>query len=127
MYEIRKLNRSDTDFYALMGPIFGSRAIAKEIGIHIYDDANKQFYVTTHNGILVGVISLRGSVISDCYTKPWHRKIGVFGELLSEVKEDINYAKATCTQLSRGIFEQAGFKPIKELKNFTIMEYKKNA
>jgi hypothetical protein len=39
----------------------------------------------------------------------------------------MDYAKATCTLASRGVFEKAGFKTIKELKNFTIMEYKKNA
>lgn len=127
MYVIRKLNRSDTDFYVLMGPIFGSRIVAKEVGIHIYDDSDKQFFVTTHDGLIVGVLSVRKNIISDCYTKPGHRRIGVFGELLSEAKFEMNYAKATCTPASRGVFEKAGFKPVKELKNFTIMEYKKNA
>lgn len=127
MYKIRKLNRSDTDFYVLMGPIFGSRSIAKEIGIHVYDDAGKQFFVSIAGGIVVGFASVRGSVISDCYTMLAYRRNGILSSLLIEIMKDMNYAKASCTILSNVIFRRIGFKPIKELKNFTIMEYKKNA
>lgn len=127
MYKIRKLNRSDIDFYALMGPIFGSRTIAKEVGINIYDDDGKQFFVAIANHCVVGLASVRGSVISDCYTVLDHRKKGILSRLLFEALGNMNYAKATCTMLSRCVFKKFGFKPIKELKNFTIMECKKNA
>lgn len=127
MYEIRKLDRSDTDFYALMGPIFGSRRIAKEIGINVYDDSDKQFFAIMGDGFVIGILSVRGSAISDCYTVPNYRRKGMLDALLFTAVSGMNYAKATCTPASRGVFEKAGFKPIKELKNFTIMEYKKNA
>lgn len=127
MFRILNLNPSGSNFYALMGPIFGSRSIAKEVGISIYDDPGKQFFVAMINDLVVGTLSVRGSVISDCYTMIAHRQKGILSSLLSEALIDMNYAKSTCTPLSRGVFEKAGFNPIKELKNFTVMEYKKNA
>ena len=127
MYKIRKLNRSDTDFYAMMGPIFGSRVIAKEVGINIYDDYEKKFFICQLGSDFSGMASVQGCVVSDCYTQPLDRRNGILSQLLEVILSDMNYAKATCTPLSRGVFEKAGFKPIKQLKNFTVMEYKKNA
>jgi len=127
MFRILNLNTSGSNFYALMGPLFGSRRIAKEVGINIYDDPGKQFFVAMINDIVVGTLSVRGSIISDCYTMIAHRQKGILSSLLIEGMKDINYAKASCTILSNVIFRRAGFKPIKQLKNFTIMEYKKNA
>jgi len=41
----RKLRQSDEDFYALMGPVFGSRSIEKATRDRFYDDAGKIWYL----------------------------------------------------------------------------------
>lgn len=48
--EIRKLIRSDEDFYAVLGPVFGSRLIEKQTKDRFYDDADKVWYVVQGKG-----------------------------------------------------------------------------
>ena len=48
--EIRKLTRTDEDFYAVLGPVFGSRLIEKQTRDRFYDDAGKVWYVITGKG-----------------------------------------------------------------------------
>ena len=83
--QILSLSRENKDFYRLMGPYFGSRHVAAEVGIHIYDDQDKEWFAAYVSGALVGFASLRGSVVSDCYVKPSWRRDGVFSAILSRI------------------------------------------
>lgn len=122
MCKISQIKRSDINFYNILGPVFGSRMIAKEVGINCYDDPDKHFYIATKRGLLAGLCSLRGSVISDCYVYPQHRKQGVMTMLLKEATQKPGIYRATCTTMSRECFEKIGFQVKKELKNYTVME-----
>jgi hypothetical protein len=122
MYKVSKISRSDINFYNTLGPVFGSRRIAKEVGINCYDDPDKQFYIATKNGLLAGLCSVNGNVISDCYVYPQHREKGVMTLLLKEVIKKPGKYRATCTHESKSCFAKLGFKVKKELKNFTMME-----
>jgi hypothetical protein len=114
------LSRDSKDFYRLMGPIFGSREAAKEIGIHVYDDADKEWFVCRDGSLLIGCASLRGGLIGDCYVKPAYRGMGRFRSILNRVLlEPAPVFRATCTASSLPAFLSAGFEVVSRTKNFT--------
>lgn len=123
---VTKTNRSAAGFYTVMGPLFGSREIAKEVGINLYDDADKTWFVSVEVSarLLLGCASVRGGLISDCYVIPQRRKNGVFLELLDAVIADTSGPlRANCTPASLGAFESRGFKVARQSKNFTYVEF----
>lgn len=123
---VKTLSRKNKDFYRLLGPIFGSRKVAKEIGINVYDDSDKEWFVAMDGEVLIGLASLRGSIISDCYVRPNYRRAGIFKMLLAQVLlVPIPVFRANCTSLSLGAFLAQGFHIISKTKNFTKVE--KNA
>jgi len=122
MFSISKIDKSDLAFYEILGPVFGSREIAKEVGIHCYADAGKQFFIAMVDDKLIGLLSLNRNVISDCYVYPAFRRTGVLTELLDKATINKIRYKATCTVMSKGIFAKRGFTVVSETKNFTFME-----
>lgn len=122
MFQIQRIDRSHPNFYQMLGPVFGSRAIAKEVGIHCYDDEDKQFFVAFNADNLIGLASLKNSVVSDCYVHPNFRNAGVFSKILSFLMRDQTELKATCTEKSCGVFLKAGFSEIGRTKNFYRMK-----
>lgn len=120
---IEKLQRGSKRFYALLGPVFGSRQIAKEVGISAYDDADKTWLAAFDGQYMVGWLSVRGRVVSDCYVTPKNRNRGVLSKLLFEaIKSSDLPLRATCTAASVSVFGKAGFRVIRKTKNFTVME-----
>lgn len=122
--QILSLSRENKDFYRLMGPYFGSRKVAKEVGIHIYDDEDKEWFAAyDYFGALIGFASLRGNVVSDCYVRESWRGDGVFSAILLRILlAGRGELKANCTQASLGTFLSFGFKVKSESKNFTRVE-----
>lgn len=121
--QILSLSRERSDFYRLMGPYFGSREVAKEVGIHIYDDSDKEWFAAYDDGAMIGFASLRGNIVSDCYVKPSWRGNGVFSEILSRILIARPYGlKANCTDASLGTFLALGFAVKSTSKNFTKVE-----
>jgi len=121
--QILSLSRENKDFYRLMGPFFGSRSAAKEIGIHIYDDEDKEWFAAYDGFVLIGFASLRRSVVSDCYVRPTRRGEGVFSEILSRILLAVPVGlKANCTPASLGVFVSKGFTVVSSTKNFTRVE-----
>jgi len=119
---IEYIRRDSDRFYQLLGPVFGSRSIAKEVGIHAYDDADKQWIGGFELGELVGWLSHRKSVISDCYVLQSHRRKGVLANLLSVAIKDFGSPlRACCTAKSVGVFANAGFREIRRTTNFVHM------
>lgn len=121
--KINQVTREVERFYETMGPLFGSRTIAKEVGINLYDDPDKQWFVCAKAGKVVACASLRGNVVSDCYVVPEMRKKGIFTAILAEiVRHSEGSLRAACTPLSVPIFKERGFKVTRKTKNFTFME-----
>jgi GNAT superfamily N-acetyltransferase len=121
--QILSLSRENKDFYRLMGPFFGSRSAAKEIGIHIYDDEDKEWFTAYDGFVLIGFASLRRSVVSDCYVRPTWRGEGVFSAILSRILLAVPAGlKANCTPASLGVFVAKGFTVASSTKNFTRVE-----
>lgn len=121
--QILSLSRDRKDFYRLMGPYFGSREVAKEVGIHIYDDEDKEWFAAYDDGALIGFASLRSCVVSDCYVRPAWRRNGALYKLLSRILIAKPYGlKANCTPASLGTFLSLGFEVKSSSKNFTKVE-----
>ena len=123
MVFLEEISQLRPDFYSLMGWFFGSRQVAKETGINIYDDAEKRWFVAFKDGRIIGFASIKGRLVSDCYVVPSQRNIGVFSEILTMLKNStIGPLFANCTKASRKAFENAGFVVKRQTKNFTYME-----
>lgn len=123
MVFVQELNRLDSSFYDVMGPYFGSREIAKEVGIHLYDDSDKRWFVAVEVAEIVGFASFRKGLISDCYVAKVSRNQGVFTCVLrSLILLTTGPLRANCTELSKKAFESHGFVAKRKTKNFTYME-----
>jgi hypothetical protein len=120
---IRCMSRVDKDFYTHFGPVFGSREIAKQVGVHPYDDHDKLWIAAFDGKRLVGWMSVRGRLVSDCFVIEPHRKKGLFAALLKHaVARHGGRLRAVCTNASATAFAKAGFKKTKASKNFVWME-----
>lgn len=120
---VNKIDKNSPCFYQIMGPFFGSRQMAKEVGIQPFDDDGKLWFVSMVGDKAIGVASLNGSVVSDCYVISDYRNKGVFSLLIdSIVRSTASNLKANCTNMSRGIFAKFGFLQTKQTKNYTMME-----
>lgn len=121
--KIRTMSNDSQGFYQLLGPLMGSRAVEKEVGIRLYDDSDKEWYLAFIDDALAGVASVRGNVVSDCYVKPQYRDKGAMTRMLQSIMKNHHGAlRATCTGMSVGIFERAGFILKSRTKNFYKME-----
>lgn len=106
-----------------MGPIFGSRTVAREVGIHCYDDDDKEWVMAFDDGKLVAWLSIRGRLVSDCYVIPSRRIVGIFTKLLRHTLIIHGGGLwANCTAASVPAFKSAGFVEVSKTKNFTKME-----
>lgn len=119
---IHRMTRDDPGFYECMRPLFGSRKVAKEVGLPMFDDDNKQWFMA-FDDVLMGVASVRfGTLISDCYVFTAFRRNGVFSEILSALLDGTEGNMfANCTPSSVRAFANAGFHQISATKNFTRM------
>jgi hypothetical protein len=120
---MEEISRLRPDFYSLMGWFFGSRQVAKEVGINIYDDQDKRWFVAFEGGRIIGFASLKGRLVSDCYVVPSKRNAGVFRGILTMIEiASSGPLAANCTKASRKAFANAGFVEVRKTKNFTYME-----
>jgi hypothetical protein len=125
MVFVAEINRCQPDFYTRMGVFFGSRQVASEVGIHLYDDADKRWFGAFDGDSLIGFASVRKCLVSDCYVIPSRRNQGVFALILQSVQIfEPGYLKANCTHSSKKAFFNSGFVPVRATKNFTFMEFR---
>ncbi len=117
------MTRNDKDFYMHFGPVFGSRDVAKQVGVHPYDDEDKSWIAAFDGKLMVGWMSVRGRLVSDCFVIEAYRKKGLFADLLKHcVAVHGGRLRAVCTKSSAPAFAKAGFKKTKSSKNFVWME-----
>jgi GNAT superfamily N-acetyltransferase len=120
---IREMTRADKDFYTHFGPVFGNRIVASQVGVHPYDDRDKVWIAAFEGRRLVGWLSTRGRLVSDCFVLESHRTKGVFATLLKHAIDKYGgKLRAVCTKASVKSFSKAGFKGKKSSKNFVWME-----
>lgn len=72
---------------------------------------------------LIGWLSVRGRLVSDCYVISSERNAGVFDLMLEYTVRNMGGGLwANCTAASVRGFEKAGFVKVSATKNFTKME-----
>lgn len=115
------LLRTDADFYTKMGRFFGSRQAAKELGMPIYDDEDREWIVAIADDQVVGcsAIAFKKAVfeLKSAYIEPAYRKQGIYTEMLQMRIAISKYrgaygVKASCTPDREQAMLKAGFKPI---------------
>lgn len=125
---MRKLNRTNPDFYSVLGPVFGSRLIERVTKDKFYDDEDKDWYVGEGTGDnLEYVISIKDHDIKNLYIQNENAAGSALSLLLDEVSGGIlpdKYAEVlgeagfTISPYSENFVSIAGYftKPIKEKK-----------
>lgn len=108
--EIRKLTRTDEDFYAVLGPVFGSRLIEKQTRDRFYDDAGKVWYVITGKG----VASLLGNTIKNF----WAVNAAVAEVLINELQKDGEWLDGILPRTHTEVFGRLGFETHDYRTNF---------
>ena len=122
-FETRKLNHEEENYHSLMGPFFGNRQAANEIGMPIYNDAYKTFYGGFFHGELVGILSIDYTKsiasITDCYIRKSWRGNGFLMRMLEFSLDDSCIYTANCNVNSLSSFIKLGFKETSKTKNYT--------
>ncbi len=89
---ILRYTRDQADFYAVVGPYFGSREVARALGMPMYDDPDRIWFVAhaadTVRAVAVGVasVAIHGYTarLKSAYVLPAYRGRGIYQELMRE-------------------------------------------
>lgn len=85
-YTIITRQRSDPDFYLLLGPFLANRAVLREMGA-LFDDADKRWFLaidTQHAVVGFAALLIRPHAFHCCsaYVLPAYRRQGIYGALI---------------------------------------------
>lgn len=105
-----KLTRNDADFYTLLGPVFGSRALEKETRDRFYDDPDKIWYLLPGEG----VASLLGGVIRNF----WAVDDAAAETLIQALLQDVDRPRGILPRIYERPFRRQGFHTAGYRKNF---------
>lgn len=117
-YTLRQLTREDRDFYGILGWFFGSRLVARDLGMPVFDDDNRVWVVAMHEGrpVACSSIEIKGSraAIKSAWVRPEHRSNGIYSRMLLErlkiaEKASVKVITATATEASRKALVKCGF------------------
>lgn len=109
---IKRMINSDKDFYKYMGRIFESREVENITFDRIYDDNDKEWIMEIQNNIVIGVVSIKDSIIKNVYAEDRYSLVEVLKEVYKEV------ATGIVTKVYRNEYISAGYEIIEEKKNF---------
>jgi len=124
MYLFREAIKAESGFYEMLSPMLGNRAVADEVGIPLWVDDAKRYFVAECEAEFCGLLTLNRAIISDCYVMPKHRRNGILSSLLMAATLKRQRYRATCTTMSLGAFEKQGFLVTNTTVNFTMVEKK---
>jgi GNAT superfamily N-acetyltransferase len=126
--DVVRLPRDDPNFYLHLGPFFGSRAAAEEIGGPIWDEPDKRWLVALRDGRAIGIcawlpLPTHTRLLSG-YVLPEHRRQGAYAALFRERLRLVGKVKltATVTAASLGTFRGAGFRIVRQRGRFWLVE-----
>jgi len=126
-FDISVIDNTSPGFYALMGPYFGSRAVAKELGGSIWDDAGKVWVVAIKDSRCIGFCAyvVNKTHIQFCsdYVSREVRQRGVYAVLFSErLSLTTGICRAMVTEKSHGTFYRNGFEMVRTKGRYMHME-----
>jgi len=128
---IIRLSREDPAFYAYLGPFFGSRAAARELGMPIYDDPGRIWLValTVEGPVGCGSLEIKNhkAALKSGWVLPEHRKKGLYNALFEErlklaAEAGATMVTATCTDASRNTHLRHGFAEIGRRGRYYLMQ-----
>lgn len=114
--------REDADFYCLMGRFFGSRTIAKALGMPIYDDQYRHWFLILNPeqrpvacGSLERKLNSQVAALKSTWVEPDERGKGLYDWLFVtriHLAEHYHVKKitSTTTQMSKHTHERYGFR-----------------
>ena len=116
---IKKMMNQDKKFYEYMGKVFGSRLIQRQINDRIFDDDNKEWYISLEEGNVVAFVSIRENVIKNIYTTNEEQ----LEQILKKIKNERDIAPSIVTNKYKEIYEKSGFSvdENQQYKNFVII------
>lgn len=107
--KIRRTTQTDSDFYLLMGPVFGSREIERATHDRFFDDPGKVWYVASE-----GTASVLNGVIRNFYAADEETALALLDVLTSEYAN----LRGTVPRTWRTAFLAAGFSVEDHSRNF---------
>lgn len=119
--EIKVMTNKDEDFYKYMGPFFGSRKVAKELGMPLWDDDERTWIIAFDNDKVVGFCSFvkhksqNKATLKSGYVVEEYRNSGIYDQLFKyrlDVLKEMKVKKliSTTTNKSWHTHERYGFK-----------------
>lgn len=125
-------SRGQKDFYTLMGWFFGSRQVAKDLGMPIWDDPNREWVVAIANGKPIACASIEflkthgKAVMKSSWVHPDWRGQGIYNRLFEErlkiaQEYGVKVLTATVTEKSYNTHIRHGFKEIGRRGKYRIM------
>lgn len=116
--EILKLNRKNENFYAQMGPVFGSRIVEQETHDRFYDDPGKQWYLISGQGA--------ASVLNHTIKNFWAVNDEIALELIAAIQQDYEALDGILPRNYEFVFQRLGFRTTGYRKNFIEVSYEKD-
>jgi L-amino acid N-acyltransferase YncA len=123
-YAMRELTNQSPDFYLLVGPLLSRREVVAELGGPVWDDDEKIWQVAvSESGEVLGMVAARGGEICSYYVTPGSRGLSVGYALLNRMmtRHVGTSCRATATDASLPLFQQAGFKETGTRGRFHLM------
>ena len=108
--EIKRLTRTDEEFYLYMGPVFGSRAIEKKTKDRFYDDAGKVWLVVPG----MGAASLLGHTVKNF----WAEDEETAAALIQALKAEDDLLDGVLPRTHELVFRSLGFETQAYRNNF---------
>lgn len=130
------MTNQDKNFYSYMGPFFGSRKVAKELGMPLWDDDNIWIIAFNHDKVIgfcsfIKHKSQSKATLKSAYVLEEYRNKGVYDRLFKErlnvlKKMKIKHLVATTTEKSWSTHERYGFKHITNRGRYRVYEKELN-
>jgi GNAT superfamily N-acetyltransferase len=122
LFTMIQRTREDADFYCLMGRFFGSRAIATALGMPIYDDEHRLWWIIINaeqHPVACGSLERKPksdiAALKSTWVEPDERGNGLYSWLfttrLQHAKQShVKKLTSTATEMSKGTHERHGFR-----------------
>lgn len=98
-----RIDRNNSDFYKIMGPIFGSRTIQRQTNDRFYDDPGKEWFVEISDKSIDYVISIKDGIVKNIYIENGVKAV----EILKAIYPDIT--SGIVPACYSGVYMDAGY------------------
>lgn len=135
--EYIRTDREQPDFYNLMGPFFGSRQVAKDLGMPIWNDPDREWVVAVADGKPIACSSIEflktkgKAAMKSGWVHPDWRGKGIYNRMFEErlkiaAEHGIKVLTATVTDKSYNTHIRHGFREIGRRGKYRVMKKELN-